>query len=312
MATLLRRAPPPPVFFQFSSFSTSIIQPKFKPSSMQCNSVVDEIPRTGENSSWKPMCLYYTQGKCSKMDDSLHINKFCHSCSIDRISELKNLRPQEFDYFLVLDLEGKVEILEFPVLLFHAKTMTVVDVFHRFVRPTKMSEKRINEYIEGKYGAFGVDRVWHDTAIEFQEVIEQFESWLRKERNGGGRLWTGEGDGSLNGAAFVTCGNWDLKTKVPQQCEVSRMKLPPYFMEWINLKDIYLNFYNRRAPGMLSMMRELRIRALGSHHLGIDDSKNIARVLQHLLADGALLQITAKRGSSSPDAVRFLFQNRIK
>lgn len=46
--------------------------------------------------------------------------------------------------------------------------------------------------------------VWHDTAIKFEEVIEQFESWLRKERNGVSRLWSEEGDGRLNGAAFVT------------------------------------------------------------------------------------------------------------
>lgn len=68
------------------------------------------------------------------MDDSMHVNTFCHSCTIelgDRIPELKNLVGQNFDYFLVLDLEGKVEILEFPVLLFDAKTMDVVDVFHR-------------------------------------------------------------------------------------------------------------------------------------------------------------------------------------
>lgn len=30
--------------------------------------------------------------------------------------------------------------------------------FCRFVRPSQMSEQRINEYIEGKYGKFGVDR----------------------------------------------------------------------------------------------------------------------------------------------------------
>ncbi|KAK6134549.1 hypothetical protein DH2020_031719 [Rehmannia glutinosa] len=248
------------------------------------------------------------------MDDPLHLENFSHSCSLElgeSVSGLKSLRSQDFDYFLVLDLEGKVEILEFPVLLFDAKTMDVVDMFHRFVRPTKMSEKRINEYIEGKYGGFGVDRVWHDTAIKFEEVIEHFESWLRKERDGHIKLWREEGDGHLNGAAFVTCGNWDLKTKIPQQCEVSGMKLPPYFMEWINLKDIYLNFYNRRAPGMLSMMRELGIPPLGSHHLGIDDSKNIARVLRCLLSDGALMQITAKRARGTPNTVRFLFQNRV-
>ncbi|GFP79648.1 uncharacterized exonuclease domain-containing protein at3g15140 [Phtheirospermum japonicum] len=351
--TLLPLSSPPPPFYQLSPFSPPHNQSKFKHSLVQCSSlsleettsskpIHSEIPKTARNPNWKPMCLYHTQGKCTKMDDPLHLEKFCHNFSVklgESVSELNNLRCQEFDYFLVLDLEGKVEILEFPVLLFDAKTMDVVDVFHRFVRPTKMSEARINEYIEGKYGAFGVDRVWHDTAITFDEVIEQFEEWLRKERDGRIKLWREDGDGHLNEAAFVTCGNWDLKTKVPQQCEVSGMKLPPYFMEWINLKDIYLNFYNRRtklmimiqlslkfelsiantfssfcmqAPGMLSMMRELQIQPLGSHHLGIDDSKNIARVVQRLLGDGALLQITARRVPGSPNNVRFFFQNRIK
>ncbi|GER43067.1 3'-5' exoribonuclease 1 [Striga asiatica] len=323
---LLHPNPPPP-FPQLSPFSPPPLNySTFERSYARCSSVSmeesasskpinPEIRRNRKNPSWKPMCLYHTQGRCTKMDDPLHVEKFCHSCSVELggdVAEVRSHRAQEFDYFLVLDLEGKVEILEFPVLLFDAKTMDVVDMFHRFVRPTKMGEKRINEYIEGKYGGFGVDRVWHDTAIKFDEVIEQFETWLKKDRGGQIQLWREDGDGRLNGAAFVTCGNWDLKTKVPQQCEVSGMKLPPYFMEWINLKDIYLNFYNRRAPGMMSMMRELQISPLGSHHLGIDDSKNIARVLRRLLTDGAILQLTARRVSGSPSNVRFLFQNRIK
>ncbi|XP_027171198.1 uncharacterized exonuclease domain-containing protein At3g15140 isoform X3 [Coffea eugenioides] len=234
---------------------------------------------------WKPLCLYYTQGKCTK---------------------LEKLKSQEFDYFLVLDLEGKVEILEFPVLLLDAKTMNSIDFFHRFVRPSQMGEQRINQYIGGKYGKLGVDRVWHDTAIPFDEVIQQFEEWLGKHH-----LWVKKPGGRLNRAAFITCGNWDLKTKIPAQCKVSRMALPSYFTEWINLKDIFLNFYNRRAPGMVSMMRELRIPLRGSHHLGIDDTKNIARVVQHMLIDGALLQITARRLCGSPEKVEFLFENRI-
>lgn len=256
------------------------------------------------------MCLYYTQGKCTKMDDAFHLEKFNHDCSRDlevNIAELKHIRSQNLDFFLVLDLEGKVEILEFPVLMINAKTLDVMDFFHRFVRPSEMSEQRINEYIEGKYGKFGVDRVWHDTAIPFKEVLHQFEVWLAQHH-----LWEKELGGHLNRAAFVTCGNWDLKTKVPQQCKVSNMKLPPYFLEWINLKDVYLNFYKRRATGMMTMMKELCIPSLGSHHLGIDDTKNIARVLQHMLADGALIQITARRNSDSPENVEFLFKNRIR
>lgn len=244
------------------------------------------------------------------MDDPVHLDKFNHNCSSElqlNGTEFKHLCPQNFDYFLVLDLEGKVEILEFPVFMIDAKTMNFVDSFHRFVRPTEMSEQRIMEYIEGKYGKLGVDRVWHDTAIPFKEVLQQFECWITHHH-----LWKEELGGSLHRTAFVTCGNWDLKTKVPQQCSVSRIKVPMYFMEWINLKDIFLNFYKRRAPGMTSMMKELHIPLVGSHHLGIDDTKNIARVLQRMLVDGALLEITARRNSRAPGDVQFLFKNRIR
>lgn len=63
---------------------------------------------------------------------------------------------------------------------------------------------------------------------------------------------------------------------------------------------------------MLSMMRELNIPLRGSHHLGIDDAKNITRVLQRLLTDGASLQITARRYPDAPEKVKFLFRDRIK
>ncbi|KAK9089083.1 hypothetical protein Scep_028165 [Stephania cephalantha] len=259
---------------------------------------------------WKPTCLYYTQGKCAKMDDPAHLETFNHDClkglHIDGV-EVKRVRSQNFDYLLVLDLEGKVEILEFPVVMINARTMEYVDFFHRFVRPAKMTEERVQEYIAGKYGKMGVDRVWHGTAVTFKEVLPQFESWMA-----GHHLLKSEQCGALIGAAFVTCGNWDLKTKVPQQCSVSNVKLPSYFMEWINLKDIYLNFYKRRATGMRTMMKELDIPLVGNHHLGIDDSKNIARVLQRMLADGAVMQITARRSFRSPQNVEFLFENRIR
>lgn len=70
------------------------------------------------------------------MDEPSHTEMFSHDCSsglgLDA-ADFKNLQSQKLDFFLVLDLEGKVEILEFPVLLFDAKTMSVVDFFHRFV-----------------------------------------------------------------------------------------------------------------------------------------------------------------------------------
>lgn len=73
------------------------------------------------------------------MDDAIHLEKFNHDCSRDlevNIAKLKSIHAQNLDYFLVLDLEGRIEILEFPVMMINAKTMDVVDFFHRFVRYT--------------------------------------------------------------------------------------------------------------------------------------------------------------------------------
>eukprot|EP01018_Ginkgo_biloba_P015749 Gb_20032 [translate_table: standard] len=68
------------------------------------------------------------------MDDPQHLEKFnhCYSSGLQVGSDdLKNLQPQQLDYFLVLDLEGMVEILEFPVVMIDARSLEFVDAFHR-------------------------------------------------------------------------------------------------------------------------------------------------------------------------------------
>lgn len=68
------------------------------------------------------------------MDDALHLAKFNHDFMVDlkaNTRSLNKLRPQNLDYLLVLDLEGRVEILEFPVLMIDAKNMDFIDSFHR-------------------------------------------------------------------------------------------------------------------------------------------------------------------------------------
>lgn len=75
------------------------------------------------------------------MEDPTHLEKFNHDCSRDlQVTNYMSHRicSQNLDYFLVLDLEGKIEILEFPVLMIDANTMDVVDFFHRFYCTSSM------------------------------------------------------------------------------------------------------------------------------------------------------------------------------
>ncbi|KAL3701729.1 hypothetical protein R1sor_019751 [Riccia sorocarpa] len=274
---------------------------------------VSELPKVPPEAAaerkWsrKRMCYYFSQGLCTLMEDEEHLSKFSHEypdMSV-RADDIEKLKPQPFSHFLVLDLEGRVEILEFPVVMLDAKTLEVVDRFHRFVRPCKMSEEWIADYIRNKYGKWGLERVWHDTAIPFTQVLPEFESWLEKHG-----LFDTKDPAKLQTAAFVTCGNWDIKTKIPEQCVTSSIEVPPYFNEWINLKDIYFNFYKFRASGMLAMMKGLKMPMQGTHHVGLDDAHNITRVLQRMLGHGVVMQISAKRKAGG--AVSFTFRFRIK
>jgi ERI1 exoribonuclease 3 len=68
------------------------------------------------------------------MEDGSHLKKFNHNLELDLSVdglELNKMRRQELDYLLVLDLEGKVEILEFPVVMIDTRNMKFVDSFHR-------------------------------------------------------------------------------------------------------------------------------------------------------------------------------------
>lgn len=69
------------------------------------------------------------------MNDATHLEKFSHSLAVDlpvNVSATDKVKPQKLDYLLILDLEGKVEILEFPVVMIDAQSMEFVDSFHRY------------------------------------------------------------------------------------------------------------------------------------------------------------------------------------
>jgi hypothetical protein len=68
------------------------------------------------------------------MEEKEHTDRFSHVYpNLDvRPADLKRVKDQPFEFYLVLDLEGMVEILEFPVILINAKTLEVVDRFHRY------------------------------------------------------------------------------------------------------------------------------------------------------------------------------------
>ena len=76
----------------------------------------------------------------------------------------------------------------------------------------------------------------------------------------------------------------DLNTCLPVQCKYQAIDYPDYLRRWINIKDEFerITGKSRKRNGMAGMLKELDLKLEGRHHSGIDDSKNIAKILATL------------------------------
>lgn len=63
------------------------------------------------------------------------------------------------------------------------------------------------------------------------------------------------------------------------------------------MKKAFTSFYNKQSFGMAHMLQELSLPLIGKHHSGIDDCKNIARVVGKMQTDGCVWQVTTTRAA---------------
>ena len=189
-------------------------------------------------------------------------------------------KPTDYDYYIVLDFEANCsssqardhEIIEFPAQLVDAKTGVVISTFREFVKPSHIPI--LSDFIKGLCGIAQKDI---DAASPFSEVLARFMTWVGDKR-----------------VIFVTCGHWDLGTMMPQQCKVSNVDVPALFKYWINLKiefDEHMREPSKKKRsqlGMAEMLQHLGLTLEGRHHSGIDDVKNITRILQYMMQRGKM------------------------
>lgn len=191
--------------------------------------------------------------------------------------------PRSLENIVVLDFEATCqqggapspqEVIEFPSVLVSLRERAVVDEFSSFVRPTH--HPRLSEFCT-KLTSIRQEDV--DGAPTFAEVLARHQAWL-------------DGHGlTADDFAFVTCGDWDLVSMMPRQCVAAGLSvaaLPRVYRRWINIKPVFVATVRKaRSYGMTSMLRSLHLPLEGTHHRGIDDCRNIARIALELAARGA-------------------------
>ncbi|KAF8898235.1 exonuclease [Gymnopilus junonius] len=196
-------------------------------------------------------------------------------------------------YLLVLDFEATCwesgtrknqEIIEFPTLLYDIKEKSVQATFHKYVRP--LQDPKLSEFC---MELTGISQETVDDAEPFPSVWRSFHSFLERH----------EVFKDPSAYSFLCCGDWDIRSMLPTQLayEASVFKdpdalqvqllRPPLGDRWINIKKVLQKRHQlKHAKGMMGMLSRLGISHEGRHHSGIDDARNIARIVQKMQEDG--------------------------
>lgn len=188
-----------------------------------------------------------------------------------------------FDCYAVLDFEATCddgqrmdpqEVIEFPIVLVDATKREVVDEFRTYVRPER--HQRLSRFCTE---LTGIVQAAVDSAPVWTVALRQAEEWLDAQLAGRG----------FRRCVFVTCGDWDLKTMMPGQCAVVGQQVPRRFRYWLNIKNLFRTVTTKHGKGMKEMLTELGLPLDGRHHSGLDDSRNIAKILLSLLGRGGVV-----------------------
>ncbi|EAU88160.2 double-strand siRNA ribonuclease [Coprinopsis cinerea okayama7 len=218
---------------------------------------------------------------------------------------------QLFDMFLVLDIEGTCdqgsdldfpnEIIEFPVCLLtwndkgqdmSASELEVIDEFRSFVRPTWRPV--LTDFCKD---LTGITQEQVDSAPTFPEVLAQFEAFIKK--NG---LINDEGE-PLVRFCWCTDGPFDIQNFIIKQCFISKLPLPWWLKgNVLDVRTLVQHYVakqtrsnhghrgrsnvtvpSRRSLNIPAQLKVLELQEFqGRQHSGIDDTRNIARILVEL------------------------------
>lgn len=192
-----------------------------------------------------------------------------------------------FDYYAVVDFECTCdrgdwplhEIIEFPAIFVNSRTREVDLEFHRFVRPVEnpLLSRFCTELT-------GITQEQVDSAETLPVVLEEFQDFLdshglvskRRERSDSSPLFV-----------IATDGPWDIRKFLWPECGRKHLHLRHCWNQWV---DIRRSFEHRRGVrcGVVPMLQHLGLSFQGREHSGLDDARNIARILVALLQYGEL------------------------
>lgn len=177
------------------------------------------------------------------------------------------------DYYLIVDVEAtcandgsvprnQMEIIEIGAVMLNARSLKIESEFQTFVKPILHSQ--LTEFCKS---LTSITQVNVDQAPLFPEAIKSFQAWFYP----------------FGSYLFCSWGNYD-KNQFLQDCHLHNIDYP-FSGSHLNLKQAFSeNQGITKKLGMREALDKLGLNLEGTHHRGIDDARNMARIVRTVLS----------------------------
>ncbi|MFA6048214.1 MAG: 3'-5' exonuclease [Parcubacteria group bacterium] len=144
--------------------------------------------------------------------------------------------------------------------------LEVIDTFSEFIRPTIYPV--LSEFCNSLTSIRQKDV---DEAKYFNDAIKDFEDWILS---------------SGKATKLVSWGHYDKKQMLEESAVKNYSgKIIELLEKHISLKHEFARMRKERTCGMKKALNKLNLSLEGTHHRGIDDAKNIARIFKVIFSE---------------------------
>lgn len=176
-------------------------------------------------------------------------------------------------YYLIVDVEAtcsddgavprqEMEIIEVGAVLQNAQSFEVESEFQVFVRPVR--HPRLTAFCTELTGITQADV---DGAAGFAEAIEAMKTWMYAHPD----------------SLFCSWGDYD-RNQFLQDCGFHHVAYP-FRSGHLNLKAEFTRVRGGKKLGVTEALARLGLKFEGVQHRGLDDARNIARIVRAVCAD---------------------------
>jgi len=133
----------------------------------------------------------------------------------------------------------------------------------------------------------GITQEVVDSAQTIEDTLKKVHDWLVEKK-----LLFCEYEEALTTTnhdiqfLFATDGKWDFKKFLIPELQRKHIRIPYYYTHVLDVRKAQALFYGQKQASLAKALNQLDMQFEGNEHCGLDDSRNITRILAKMIRDG--------------------------